>query len=200
MEYYTNPPKSGSKPSHKRRVKKRKSKQSEENDDVTLGIENFIGFLNELWAMHRKSIKRTRKTRRQGSTNPTTTPTTSTTTTTTSVTITATATTTESKKRKTKTSAATKKRKAKCVATTTITTTPRRKRKRKRKKNSTTFIRTKRYIAEAILGHKPDKGLYLVRWKGYTIGESTWEPKHHFDSNSHFLRLWHKFLQQTNTV
>ena len=48
------------------------------------------------------------------------------------------------------------------------------------------------YEIEKILGHrrrKDGKRVYLVKWKGYTYEESTWEPAAHFKSQT--LQAYH---------
>ena len=49
------------------------------------------------------------------------------------------------------------------------------------------------YEIEKILGHRrrrDGKRVYLVKWKGYTYEESTWEPAAHFKSQT--LHAYHK--------
>ena len=48
------------------------------------------------------------------------------------------------------------------------------------------------YEVENILAHRKTKGgkyKYLVKWKGYSYEESTWEPKSNF--KSHTLKAYH---------
>ena len=49
------------------------------------------------------------------------------------------------------------------------------------------------YEIEKILGHrrkKDGKCVYLVKWKGYSYEESTWEPAAHFKSQT--LQAYHR--------
>ena len=52
------------------------------------------------------------------------------------------------------------------------------------------------YEIESILAHKKTKGgknRYLVKWKGYTFEESTWEPAQNFKSST--LHEYHAALK-----
>ena len=53
------------------------------------------------------------------------------------------------------------------------------------------------YEIESILAHRKTKGgqkKYLVKWKGYTFEESTWEPPQNFKGNA--LKQYHAKLKE----
>ena len=53
------------------------------------------------------------------------------------------------------------------------------------------------YEVESILAHRSLQGgkkKYLVKWKGYTFEECTWEPQANFNGNA--LQVYHKALKE----
>ena len=53
------------------------------------------------------------------------------------------------------------------------------------------------YEVESILAHRSLQGgkkKYLVKWKGYTFEECTWEPQANFNGDA--LQVYHKALKE----
>lgn len=61
-----------------------------------------------------------------------------------------------------------------------------------RKTNKHTNNQQQAYDVETIISHRGEPGHYeyLVKWKGYDIAESTWEPQSHFHDDKVITTYW----------
>jgi len=56
------------------------------------------------------------------------------------------------------------------------------------------------YEIDRIIEHtgQPGKYKYLVKWKGYRVSESTWEPEESFDDLNIITKYWDEYKRRTN--